>query len=156
MSDTATNGSDPSAGRDSTVDGGSGSTAGDDGAEDDGPAGPDGHAISDGGARDVVVPIALYKRVTAYSTLAAVAAVVFGFIMLDAATLQVSLVRRLVTGTLGAFGVVLPETALTALFSVIGLGLIAFGAGVYVLGSRFRAAGMGAENENAQDGDAKE
>ncbi|MFC7136486.1 DUF7315 family membrane protein [Halobaculum litoreum] len=103
----------------------------------------------------MVVPIALYKRITAYSTLTAVVAVVLGFVMLDAATLQVSLTRRFVVGAFGAVGVVPPETFLTALFSVVGLGLIAFGAGVYVLGSRFRAAGMTAENGNSQDDDAE-
>ncbi|QZY00974.1 hypothetical protein K6T25_02895 [Halobaculum rubrum] len=101
----------------------------------------------------MVVPIALYKRVTAYSTLAAVVAVVLGFVMLDAATLQVSLTRRFVVAAAGVVGIVPPETVLTALFSLVGLGSIAFGAGVYVLGSRFRAAGMGVENGNAQDDD---
>lgn len=112
-------------------------------------------ASGEGRARDVVVPIALYKRVTAYSTLAAVIAVVLGFVMLDAATLQVSLLRRFVVGVLGTVGIVPPETVLTALFSVVGLGLIAFGAGVYVLGSRFRAVGMTGENGNSQDDDAE-
>ncbi|PSQ07082.1 hypothetical protein BRC97_04630 [Halobacteriales archaeon QS_6_71_20] len=101
----------------------------------------------------MVVPIAVYKRVTAYATLTAVVAVVSGFVMLDAATLQVSLTRRLLLGVLGAAGVSPPETLTTALFSLLGLGLIGFGAGVYVLGSRFRAEGMGAENGNAQDDD---
>ncbi|WP_348612009.1 DUF7315 family membrane protein [Halobaculum rarum] len=142
------------------------------GASDDGPPGttasadsaaargdasePDAPVASgEGRARDVVVPLALYKRVTAYSTLAAVVAVVFGFVMLDAATLQVSLMRRFVVGVVGTVGIVPPETLLTALFSLVGLGSIAFGAGVYVLGSRFRAAGMGAENGNSQDDDAE-
>ncbi|WP_435063099.1 DUF7315 family membrane protein [Halobaculum sp. EA56] len=118
------------------------------------PDDPDAPRASGAGrARDVVVPIALYKRVTAYATLTAVVAVVFGFVMLDAATLQVSLTRRFVVGLFGLAGVVPPETLLTALFSLLGLGSIAFGAGVYVLGSRFRAAGMGAENGNSQDDD---
>lgn len=156
MSDTSTGGSD------SAADGDAGGTGAPEerateGRGDAAPAGdPDGPVVSgDDGARDVVVPIALYKRVTAYSTLAAVVAVVLGFVMLDAATLQVSLVRRFIVGVVGAVGVAPPETVLTAFFSVLGLGLIAFGAGVYVLGSRFRAAGMGAENENAQDDDAE-
>lgn len=120
----------------------------DDTSEPDAPV-----ASGEGRARDVVVPIALYKRVTAYSTLAAVVAVVLGFVMLDAATLQVSLTRRFVVAAAGTVGIVPPETLLTALFSIAGLGSIVFGAGVYVLGSRFRAVGMGAENGNAQDGD---
>jgi hypothetical protein len=156
MSDTSTGGSD------SAADGGAGETGAPEERAMEGrgaaaPAGdPDGPVVSGGdGARDVVVPIALYKRITAYSTLAAVVAVVLGFVMLDAATLQVSLVRRFIVGVVGAVGVVPPETVLTAFFSVLGLGLIVFGAGVYVLGSRFRAAGMGTENENAQDDDAE-
>ncbi|MFC6787666.1 DUF7315 family membrane protein [Halobaculum halobium] len=127
-----------------------GPTAGGDASEPDGPV-----ASGEGRARDVVVPLALYKRVTAYATLAAVVTVVLGFVMLDAATLQVSLTRRFVVGVLGAVGIVPPETLLTALFSLAGLGLIAFGAGVYVLGSRFRAAGMTAENGNSQDDDGE-
>ena len=127
-----------------------GAAARGDGSEPDAPV-----ASGAGRARDVVVPIALYKRVTAYSTLAAVVTVVLGFVMLDAATLQVSLTRRFVVRVLGAVGVVPPEPLLTALFSLVGIGLIAFGAGVYVLGSRFRAAGMGAENGNAQDDEAE-
>ncbi|WP_225917791.1 DUF7315 family membrane protein [Halobaculum rubrum] len=123
-------------------------TTRDDTSEPDAPV-----ASGEGRARDVVVPIALYKRVTAYSTLAAVVAVVLGFVMLDAATLQVSLTRRFVVAAAGVVGIVPPETVLTALFSLVGLGSIAFGAGVYVLGSRFRAAGMGVENGNAQDDD---
>ncbi|WP_225935329.1 DUF7315 family membrane protein [Halobaculum magnesiiphilum] len=125
-----------------------GATAGGDASEPDGPA-----ASGEGRARDVVVPIAVYKRVTAYSTLAAVVTVVLGFVMLDAATLNVSLTRQLVVGVFGAVGVVPSETLLTALFSLAGLGLIAFGAGVYVLGSRFRAPGMTGENGNSQDDD---
>ncbi|QZY04170.1 hypothetical protein K6T36_13835 [Halobaculum roseum] len=103
----------------------------------------------------MVVPIALYKRVTAYSTLAAVVTVVLGFVMLDAATLNVSLTRQLVVGVFGAVGIGPSETLLTALFSLAGLGLIAFGAGVYVLGSRFRAPGMTGGNGNSQDDDAE-
>ncbi|MFC7098147.1 DUF7315 family membrane protein [Halobaculum marinum] len=123
----------------------------------DSPTEPDRPVASgEGRARDVVVPIALYKRITAYSTLTAVVSVVLGFVMLDAATLQVSLTRRFVVGVFGAVGFVPPETFLTALFSVLGLGLIAFGAGVYVLGSRFRAAGMTGGNGNSQDDDAEQ
>jgi len=138
-------------------DGPPGTTASADRASADGSASePDAPVASgEGRARDVVVPIALYKRVTAYATLAAVVTVVLGFVMLDAATLNVSLTRQLVVGVLGAVGIDPSETLLTALFSVAGLGLIAFGAGVYVLGSRFRAPGMSGENGNSQDDDAE-
>jgi len=153
--------SDESAGRGDSV-AGSESAEAAPGAEpvDDPRGGPaaggaegDARASGAGGARDVVVPIAVYKRVTAYATLTAVVAVVLGFVMLDAATLQVSLTRRFLLGVLAAAGVFPPDTLVTALFSLLGLGLIAFGAGVYVLGSRFRAEGMGTENGNAQDDD---
>lgn len=156
MSETPTDRSD------STTSAGGGSAkeetptaaAGDTDAE--GESAPDGPVASgEGRARDVVVPMALYKRVTAYATLTAVVTVVFGFILLDAATLNVSLTRRFVVGVFATVGVTPPETFLTALFSVLGLGSIAFGAGVYVLGSRFRAAGMSAENGNPQDDDAE-
>ncbi|UIP00854.1 hypothetical protein Hbl1158_05720 [Halobaculum sp. CBA1158] len=113
----------------------------------------DARASGSGRARDVVVPIAVYKRVTAYSTLFAVLTVVLGFVLLDAATLQVSLTRRFVVGAFGLVGIVPAETLLTALFSVLGIASIVLGAGVYVLGSRFRAAGMEAENGNSQDDD---
>ncbi|WP_277553553.1 DUF7315 family membrane protein [Halobaculum limi] len=163
MSETPTDRSDStatSAGGGSAADESTGDAATDTEADDptptDGPTAPDGPVASgEGRARDVVVPMALYKRVTAYATLTAVVTVVFGFILLDAATLNVSLTRRFVVGVLATVGVAPPETFLTALFSVLGLGSIAFGAGVYVLGSRFRAAGMSAENGNPQDDDAE-
>lgn len=155
MSETPTDGSDSTTSE--TGDASAATTAAADTDTDDaGPTEPDGPVASgEGRARDVVVPMALYKRVTAYATLTAVVTVVLGFVLLDAATLNVSLTRRFVVGVLGAVGVTPPETFLTALFSVLGLGSIAFGAGVYVLGSRFRAAGMTAENGNPQDDDAE-
>jgi hypothetical protein len=91
----------------------------------------------------------LYKTVTVFSTLIAAVAVVLGFVLLDAATLQVSLLRSVILIGLRAVGAVPPSDALTAGLAVAGLGLIGFGAGVYVLGARFRAAGMG----NAQEDD---
>ncbi|GAA0192023.1 DUF7315 family membrane protein [Halobaculum roseum] len=153
MSDTPREG-DAAAASD---DGPPGTTASADGANADRSSSePDAPVASgEGRARDVVVPIALYKRVTAYSTLAAVVTVVLGFVMLDAATLNVSLTRQLVVGVFGAVGIGPSETLLTALFSLAGLGLIAFGAGVYVLGSRFRAPGMTGGNGNSQDDDAE-
>lgn len=112
----------------------------------------------DGGGRDprgreVVVPMRLYKTVTVFSTLVAVVGVVVGFVLLDAATLQVSTLRSLVAAALAAVGVPAAEGVLTALFAVCGLASIVVGAGVYVLGTRFRAEGMG--NGNAQDDDAE-
>ena len=104
------------------------------------------------GSRDIVVPLRLYKTVTVFSTLIAVCCVVVGFAFLDAATLQVSLVRTFLVDVLGLVGFSPAADALTGLFAVLGLAIIAFGASVYVVGTRFRAEGMG----NAQDDDAEE
>jgi len=103
------------------------------------------------GGRDVVVPMRLYKTVTVFSTLIAVVSVVFGFVLLDAATIRLSLLRRLVIGALGFVGVSPPATVLSAVLAVLGLGVIAFGAGIYVLGTRFRARGMGNPQEDADE-----
>ncbi|WP_435144160.1 DUF7315 family membrane protein [Halobaculum sp. P14] len=105
----------------------------------------------DGRSREVVVPLALYKRVTTYATLVAVACVVAGFVLLDAATLQVSTVRNLVVAALGWLGVQPPSGVLSGVFAVFGLASILFGAAVYVLGSRFRAGGMGNAQEDTDE-----
>ena len=113
------------------------------------------------GSREVVVPMRLYKTVTVFSTLIAVVGVVGGFVMLDAATLQVSTLRGIVVSLFAAVGVSVADGLLTGAFAILGLATIAAGAGVYVLGTRFRAEGMGggsggAEgNGNAQDDDAE-
>ena len=124
----------------------------DDAVDADGDAGAGGRSRR-GGGREVVVPMRLYKTVTVFSTLIAVVGVVVGFVLLDAATLQVSTLRGVVVSLLGAVGVPAPEELLTGLFAVCGLASILVGAGVYVLGTRFRAEGMG--NGNAQDDDAE-
>ncbi|AZH25044.1 DUF7315 family membrane protein [Haloplanus aerogenes] len=110
-----------------------------------------GSVRADEGGRDVVVPMRLYKTVTVFSTLIAVVAVVFGFVLLDAATIRLSLLRRLVIGALQMVGVSPPATVLSAILAVLGLASIAFGAGVYVLGTRFRARGMGNPQEDADE-----
>lgn len=96
-----------------------------------------------GGGRDVVVPLRLYKTVTVFSTLIAVICVVVGFVLLDAATVRLSLLRSLLVAGLAAVGVGVPADALSAAFAVLGLAVIGFGATVYVLGTRFRAREMG-------------
>ncbi len=98
--------------------------------------------------RDVVVPMPIYKVVTVFSTLIAVVGVVFGFMLLDAATLNVSFLGNAVRGAFTLFGISVADGLLSAVFAAVGLTMIAFGAGVYVLGTRFRARGMG----NAQEG----
>ncbi|WP_415382729.1 hypothetical protein [Halosimplex sp. TS25] len=84
-----------------------------------------------GDARSVVVPTAVYKRVTVFSTLIAVVAVVGGFLVLDVATDRA-------TAEL---------SEIDPLVALAGVGLIAFGAVTYAFSTRFRAEGMG----NAKD-----
>lgn len=99
------------------------------------------------GRREVEVPLRLYKTVTVFSTLIAVVSVLLGFVALDAATLQVSVLRQLIVALLAGIGLAPAEGVLTGVFAVGGLGLIGLGAAVYVFGTRFRAPGMG----NAED-----
>lgn len=106
------------------------------------------------GGRDVVVPLRLYKTVVVFSTLIAVVSVVVGFTLLDAATLRVSVVRALVVGTLSTVGVVPSEGALSTVLAALGLSIIAAGAGVYTLGTRFRTAGMGNAEADADDSES--
>jgi uncharacterized membrane protein len=103
------------------------------------------------GRRDVVVPMRLYKTITVFSTLIAIVGVVVGFVLLDAATIRLSLLRRLVIGLLGAVGIVPPSALLSGVLAVLGLASIGLGAGVYVLGTRFRARGMGNPQEDADE-----
>ena len=112
---------------------------------------PDSDDRSDG-RRDVVVPTRLYKTVTVFSTLIAVVSVVCGFVLLDAATLGVGVVRGLVTGTLSVVGLDIAESVVSAVLAVAGLSFIAAGAGVYMLGTRFRARGMGKSQEDSDEG----
>lgn len=104
------------------------------------------------GSRDIVVPMRLYKTVTVFSTLIAVVSVVVGFVLLDAATLSVSFIRQALTGLLGALGIVVAEDVLTAALALAGLAVIGFGAGVYIVGTRFRAQGMGKSQEDSDEG----
>ncbi len=101
--------------------------------------------------REVVVPQRLYKVVTVFSTLAAVLTFLVGFSLIDAATLQVSFVRRTVGFLFGRIGVVVPEDVLTAGFAIAGVSSILLGTAVYVLGTRFRAQGMGKAQEDSSE-----
>ena len=95
--------------------------------------------------RDVAVPMRLYKTVTVFSTLIAVFAVVFGFLLLDAAALGTGLLRQLARSILSALSLSIADSLLSAAFAIAGLLSIATGAAVYVLGTRFKAEGMGGE-----------
>ena len=105
-----------------------------------------------GRGRDVVVPMPLYKVVTVFSTLIAVASVVFGFMLLDAATLNVSFLGNAIRGLLSVVGLGVADGILSTALAAIGLAIIAFGAGVYVIGTRFRAQGMGKPQEDSSEG----
>jgi hypothetical protein len=102
--------------------------------------------------REVVVPLRLYKTVTALSTLAAVVTYLIGFVLVDAATIQVSVVRRLIVFALESVGIGLAADTLTALLAIGGVGSILLGTAVYVLGTRFRAQGMGKPQEDSNEG----
>ena len=103
------------------------------------------------GRRDVEVPMRLYKTITVFSTLIAVFTVVAGFFLLDAATLQVSLLRTLIAAALGGVGLNVSTGVLSTVLAVVGLLVIAFGAGVYTVSTRFRAEGMGKSQEDADE-----
>ncbi|WP_425492333.1 DUF7315 family membrane protein [Halobellus inordinatus] len=102
-----------------------------------------------GRGRDVVVPMPLYKVVTVFSTLIAVVSVVFGFMLLDAATLNVSFLGNFVRSVLAFVGLQIADGILSTVFAAVGLAIIAFGAGVYIIGTRFRARGMGKYQEDS-------
>jgi len=103
----------------------------------------------DRGGREVVVPMAVYKRVTVFGTLTAILTVLFGFMALDAALYSGSFLRVNVQWLLGLVGVTAPAASLSIAFAVLGLAFIAFGAGAYVLSTRFRTEGMGKARADA-------
>lgn len=90
------------------------------------------------GRRDVEVPLAVYKRVTVFSTLFAVVCVVGGFVLVDEATNRARA----------------PVDEIEPLVALAGVALILVGAGTYAFATRFRAEGMGnAKDESGQDSD---
>lgn len=105
--------------------------------------GPDGRVI--------VVPKRLFKVVTVFSTLLAVVTYLIGFVLIDAATLQVSIVRRLIGFLLGSVGIGVPEDVLTAALAILGVSFILAGTAAYVLGTRFQAQGMRKSQEDSSE-----
>ena len=83
------------------------------------------------GKRDVVVPMRLYKTVTVFSTIIAIAGVLGGFIVLDVATDRTQA----------------DVSEINLILALVGVGMIAFGAVTYAFSTRFRTAEMG----NAKD-----
>jgi len=106
---------------------------------------------SAGGRRDVVVPMRLYKTITVFSTLIAALSILVGFILLDAATLEVSVLRGVIVAAIGVVGITPDQSLLSGLLGVAGLGLMALGSGVFILSSRFRAEGMGNAQEDSDE-----
>jgi hypothetical protein len=111
-----------------------GSSAGDEPADEVHPTADD----AGFGAREVVVPLRVYKTVTVFSTLIAIVAVVAGFLALDAATRRASA----------------PPSEIDPILAVVGLAAIALGGVVYAYASRFRAPGMGTSKNGDDQGDA--
>ncbi|MUW15503.1 hypothetical protein GJ633_13345 [Halorubrum sp. CBA1125] len=103
------------------------------------------------GGREVVVPFRLYKAVTVFSTLAAALAFLIGFTFLDAATLQLSLVRTVIVYLLGTVGLTPSADVLGAALGVVGVSFIVAGTAVYVLGTRFRGRGMGKSQDDSDE-----
>ena len=90
-------------------------------------------AVENGARPEVVVPMDLYKTITVFSTLFAIALVVGGMIALDAAT--------------GRASRAVEDVNLPIAF--LGVAAIVLGAATYAFAARFRAEGMG----NPKDGD---
>ena len=90
---------------------------------------PVGPRIVDGpSGREIVVPLAVYKRVTVFSTISAVALVVLGFVILDSATNRAQAVSL---------------SRVDLLLALLGVGSIVGGAAIYAFSTRFRTPGMG-------------
>ncbi len=103
------------------------------------------------GRRDIVVPLRLYKTITVFSTLIATICILTGFILLDAATLQVSVLRTVFLLGFETVGLTISQDVFSVVLGIGGLTLMALGAGVFVLSSRFRAEGMGNSQEDTAE-----
>lgn len=119
---------------------------------------PEGPRTSEGGRREVVVPIRLYKTVTVFSTLLAIVCVVAGFWFLTAAgavienptgSLFVALIQMLGGLTVSQLEPYVPVIAL--LLGLTGLALVAGGGWVFAMGSRFRGTGMGKPKDDPDE-----
>jgi hypothetical protein len=89
----------------------------------------------DGESRDVVVPLRVYKAVTVFTTLFAVATVVGGFVLLDVAT---------DTGQA-------PVDEINVVVALAGIGLVVVGAAAYAFSTRFRTEGMGKSKDDTDE-----
>ena len=121
-----------------TIDDDGDATIDDDGdapSDDRDDAGVDADGEATPGGRDVVVPLRLYKTVTVFSTLFAIAAILAGFVLMDRGTQR---------ATASPEEVSLPLVAL-------GLSLIVGGSAVYAFSTRFRAEGMGKPKDDTAE-----
>ncbi|WP_425499269.1 DUF7315 family membrane protein [Natronosalvus rutilus] len=84
----------------------------------------------------MVVPMRLYKTITVFSTLLAVIGILGGFVVLDVATDRAQAAASDVSIGL----------------ALLGVALIACGAGAYAFSTRFRTAGMGNAKDDADEG----
>jgi hypothetical protein len=82
-------------------------------------------------AREVEVPLRLYKTIIVFSTMFSVVLVVGGFVVLDVATQRARL----------------PVSDIDPVLALAGLAMIAGGAALYAFATRFRARGMGKSKE---------
>lgn len=99
---------------------------------------PEGVEADGDGAREVVVPLRVYKAVTVFSTGFAVVCVVGGFLLLDRATNRATLAAENVDHVV----------------ALLGIAAIVAGAAVYAFSTRFRAAGMGkSKDDTAEESD---
>jgi len=95
-----------------------------------------GGVTGDGGAREVEVPMELYKTVTVFATLIAMVAVVLGFVALDVATNRAQAAA----------------SEVNVVLALAGLGSIVLGAFVYAFSTRFRTPGMGKSKDESDEG----
>jgi hypothetical protein len=85
------------------------------------------------GARDVVVPLRVYKAITVFSTLFAVVFVLLGFVLLDSATNRATA----------------EVSEIDPLLAIIGIACLVGGAAVYAFSTRFRTEGMGKSKDES-------
>jgi len=86
-------------------------------------------------ARDVVVPLRLYKTVTVFSTLFAIVFVLGGFVLLDTATDRATA----------------DVSEIDPALAILGVAGIVGGAAVYAFSTRFRAEGMGKPKDESDE-----
>ena len=104
--------------------------------ETDPGAGDGGPRVGPSGGREVVVPIRLYKTITVFSSIIAIAAILGGFILLDVATNRTQA----------------DPSEVNVALALLGVGLIAFGTVTYAFSTRFRTDGMGDADAGGKGG----